>query len=222
MKRVSQDDTVQINSETPSSQTTFNSHTENSQSSECVNSKKQKLEEFESSYLYDAYHQIIPHNPQYRYFLEHDIFRIVSKYFPNLRQLKQDTPVPIPNSDQDLEMMEHVNNSDNNNSQLMNEKVKNMEKQRYTVQRRIAFLLIDQVFKQPNHCCPFCWLPINYCVCKTFIYAWRENSHLRFNDPTLNLEYSKHNKPTDSQIREMLEIVKHSEQPRLFNIQSHI
>lgn len=193
-----------------------------SSSSECMNSKKQKLED--SSYPYDTHHQIIPHNPQYRYFIEHDIFRIVSKYFPKLRQLKQDTPVPIPNSDKDLEMFENVKNSDSNNSTLLNEKEKNTEKQRYAVQRRIAFLLIDHVFKQCyNRCCPFCWLPIDFCACKSFIYAWRENTHLRFNDSTLNLGYSKHNKPNESQIQEMMEIVKHSEQSSpLQNSEPHL
>lgn len=139
-------------------------HVENSEA------KKPKLET-----LYDTHHLSIPHNPHYCHFWEHDLFRVMSKYFPQLKELKDKTPVPTPKSEQDHEMIRKAQKE----GVGLSEKEKHKEKQYYTVQRRMAYFLIDEIFKQsPIRCCPYCWLNIDYCICKQMVFPWRENKHL--------------------------------------------
>ena len=133
------------------------------------NEKKKKLDD-----IYDIHHKSIPHNSEYVKFMEQDIFRLVGKYFPSLRELKDKTPIPTPKSDQDFDIIHKLQNTE-----ATSEKEKNQEKQVYAVQRKIAYMMADEVFKDSSiRCCPYCWLNVDYCICKSMIYPWRDNKHI--------------------------------------------
>ncbi|KAL9650029.1 hypothetical protein ABK040_003147 [Willaertia magna] len=110
------------------------------------------------------------HNLNYKNFMDKEIYQLISKYFPNITK---DTKIPLAHSNENLNMLNNIL------------KENNYEKQIYNVQRRIAYLLIDNILN--NKCCPYCWINCKYCICDKLFYIKRDDilNNLNHNNNTL-------------------------------------